>query len=97
MKKFTAKFGKMRKAVEWVVYPGGEEGFLRVQCDKRCAIIRLADGKGILSPAANYPSFVLIGGPGCETFIVSPELLEEMKACKPKSGDVISSGVAYIG
>lgn len=95
MKTFNAKFGKMRKVANWTVYPGEDDKILRIQSDKRCAIIDATTGKGILSPAANYPVFALIGGPGCEAFIVSPELLEEIKGCKLKSGDQIGS-IGYI-
>lgn len=50
MKKIIAKLGKMRKAVDWVVYPAGTaENVIIIQSDKRIAFFDATTGKGRLS------------------------------------------------
>lgn len=96
----TAKFGKMRKAVEWVVYPVGEGGDsrkLRLQSDHRCIIIGVDSKIGLLSRhVANYPRFEHCAQKGTEVVKVPQEIVNAALTARPKPGQEIGGGV-YIG
>jgi hypothetical protein len=100
IKTVTAKFGKMRKAVEWVVYPKSSDStneLLLLQSDHRCIIIDPKERRGILSPnVANYPRFDHCGSgvPGREVITDIPqEFIDAAKAAQPQKGDTIGGGV----
>jgi hypothetical protein len=100
MKQVTAKFGKMRKAVEWVVYPQGQGDAdrLQLQSDHRCIIIDAEKRVGLLSPhVANYPTFAHCGLVGREIIKDVPqEIIDAAKQARPQRGDQIGGGV-FVG
>lgn len=96
LKKIHAKLGTMRKAVDWVVYPDQRNGQVIIQSDKRIAAFDPATGEGLLSASHNYAAFVhLTPLLGAKPIKVSQEVIAEVLAAQPKSGDAIGPGV-YI-
>src|SRR4051812_27127123 len=95
----TAKFGNMRKAVEFTVCPrptnvGDEYTRVTLQSDHREVVIDTATRKGLLSPhGANYPKVGLAGTVPIE---VSQEIVDAALKAQPKKGDVIH-GIMVIG
>lgn len=97
MKKIIAKLGKMRKAVDWVVYPAGTaENVIIIQSDKRIAFFDATTGKGRLSPSCSYPYFPLVNATGSEAIEVSPEFIQECRNAQARKGDTIGGGVVRI-
>lgn len=100
MRQVNAKLGKMRKAVDWVVYPttnGGDADTIVIQSDKRIAYFSQTTGKGRLSPSCNYPIFGTAHMPGSEPIEVSPEFITECLNARARKGDTIGGGVVVIG
>jgi hypothetical protein len=99
MKRVNLKLGKMRKADECVVYPELHNGKLFVQGDRLVAYICPETGKAIINhnTGSTYPtSWHLVGNhPNTYAVVVDMEIVEEVKKCRPKSGDHIGGGV-YI-
>jgi hypothetical protein len=98
MKRIKAKLGNMRKEEEFIVYPqSAEKDVLRLQSDHRCLIVRVSDGRALLSKyVANYPNFMHCNPMSGGTVVtVSQEVIAECLAAQPKSGDAIGGGV-YI-
>ena len=93
MKTITAKLGKMRKAVEWVVYPGTRENRVLIQCNKRICCFDPQTGEGTLSASHNYPGFHTLMMPGCEKITVPEDVRKAAVEATPKSGDRIGPGV----
>lgn len=95
MKTVTAKFGNMRKDVEWVVYPHTDSNLIMMQSEHRCVIINVAEQNGMLSQnIANYPRFLHCNpAMGGTAVAVSLEVIEVAQNAKPKSGDEIGPGV----
>jgi len=103
IKRITAKLGNMRKAQDWVVYPGtrqhsGRDGLL-IQCNNRIAWIDLAgSGFGVLSDGrGGHQGFHKLDKRfGARAIVVPADVLEAAKAAQPQSGDTIGSGVVKI-
>lgn len=95
MKTINAKLGKMRKVMNWVVYPFNQESEkARIQTDTYIAEINLKTGEGILAgPHAGGAYFHHLVMGKRQTIQISPELLEEIKAANPQSGTLIGPGV----
>jgi hypothetical protein len=101
MKTITLKVGNMNKAQVFVVYPDStipeNNAHFKLQSDKRMAFVNRQTGKGIITKKGCF--FVHTQVPGNTVDIqVSPEVLAEIAACQPHSGDRIGSlgGVSVI-
>lgn len=94
--KIIAKLGKMRKAVEWIVYPPREDGQILIQSDKRICLFNRTTGIGVLSASHNYPMFETLRLPSAETIVVPEEVVREALEKQPQKGDRIGS-VGFIG
>lgn len=79
----TAKFGNMRKAQEFTVYPHtADDQSWKLQSDRRCVVLRKKNGKGYMSPSMNYPQFGDFLSPkhGGQEVEASPEVLRQLQA-----------------
>lgn len=92
MKKIIAKLGNMRKSVEWVVYPKQGERIV-IQSDKRIAEFDPATGEGVLSASHPSGAYFVHLAIGAKPITVPSELVQEILAAQPKSGDQIGPGV----
>lgn len=94
-KRFTAKLGNMRKAVDWIVYPpsrtASEPNMLLIQSDKRICQFDKTTGEGVLSASHNYPSFVTLQLPNATKITVPPDVIALAEANQYKSGDRLGS------
>ena|GEM_PF-2585044 len=96
----STKLGRMRKVVEWVVYPASTDdgGRFVIQSDKRIACFK-DDGtnKGLLSKSCSSGAYFLHLNPalGATVVDVPQEVIELAKAAQPKSGDTMH-GVVRI-
>ena len=92
MQKIRAKLGRMRKVVEWVVYPAKKDGRIVIQSDKRIAMFH-NDGsnKGLLSKSCPNGAYFLHLSPACGAEVVEiPQgVIDAALAAQPKSGDKI--------
>lgn len=102
IKRIKAKFGNMKKAEDFVVYPqstsSDNKEFL-LQSDHRFLIIDKATGKGFLSRyVANYPR-ILHCHPllGATVIVADKTIMDACAEAQPKKGDDIGGGVAFIG
>jgi hypothetical protein len=99
MKTVSVKIGKMRKADECVVYPENRDGKLFIQGKRLVALVCPETGRAIINhnTGSSYPtSWHLVGiHPNTYAVIIEQSLLQQIKACQPKSGDHIGGGV-YI-
>ena len=88
----SVKIGNMRKAQNFVVYPGSDDATLSVQSDTCYAKIDVATGKARFAnvPGGAYSHSLIFKG---KDIIVPPEIVEQFKAAKPKSGDCIGGNV----
>lgn len=99
MKHVTAKFGTMRKAVEFTVYPRkAEDKTVRLQSGHRCVMFDVDSGNGFLSPhAANYPHFLQCNPSlGGVAITVPKDVIAAAVDATPKSGDQIGPGVYVL-
>ena len=94
IKRITAKFGSMRKAVDWVVYPAAADAKeLTIQCDRRIARFDTETGKGIMSKSMNYAGFAALSMPGAEAIQLTQDQINTCKGIIPQSGTEIGGGV----
>ena len=56
-KNITCKLGNMRKEADWVLYPKTDDNRVKIQCDRRIAMVDLEQKKAVLSGSHNYPTF----------------------------------------
>jgi|14_taG_2_1085336.scaffolds.fasta_scaffold04595_7 hypothetical protein len=98
IKRLDLKLGSMRKAQDFIVYPASrDEGSkVLIQSDKRIAQIDIETGEGMLSSGkAGHPGFIeLMEIRGAKPIKVDTEVIEAIKAARPKSGDMIGPGVS---
>lgn len=87
----TLKLGNMRKAEEWVVYPVARVNMIQIQSPHRICLIDIALKKALLSKyhangSYNYDLHLARGA----TYIdISDELINQLLALQPKSGDAL--------
>ena len=97
IKRLDLKLGSMRKAQNFIVYPASrDEGSkVLIQSDKRIAQIDIETGEGMLSDGrASHPGFIeLMKIRGAKPIKVDAEVIEAIKAARPKSGDQVGPGV----
>ena len=96
----TAKLGNMRKAVDWIVYPGnhGGDGLIFVQSDKRACSINLATKKGMLSNGKGHPGFISTSRMmGAIEIDVPQKFIDDCLAAQPKKGDTVGKNCVIIG
>ena len=97
IKRLDLKLGSMRKAQDFIVYPASrDEGSkVLIQSDKRIAQIDIETGEGMLSDGrASHPGFIeLMKIRGAKPIKVDAEVIEAIKAARPKSGDQVGPGV----
>lgn len=97
IKRLDLKLGSMRKAQDFIVYPASrDEGSkVLIQSDKRIAQIDIETGEGVLSNGkAGHPGFIeLMEIRGAKPIKVGAEVIDAIKAARPKSGDMIGPGV----
>ena len=90
--RINAKLGKMRKAVDWVVYPQKKDGRIIIQSDAYIACFH-NDGsrKGLLSKRQSGGAYFMHLSPMCgATMVEIPQtVIDDALAHQPKSGDVI--------
>lgn len=98
--KITAKFGNMRKAVDFTVFPrptnvGPDYSLVTMKSDHRHIVIDTKTGKGLLSAhAANFPDV----RKGNNTRVnVDQDMIDRIMKEQPKKGDSIGNGVFIIG
>lgn len=96
----TAKFGNMRKAVDFTVFPrptnvGPNYALVTMKSDHRHIVIDTKTGKGLLSAhAANYPDV----RKGNNTSVkVDQDMIDLIMKEQPKKGDTIGNGAVVIG
>jgi hypothetical protein len=98
MFEITAKLGNMRKAVEWTVYPGGDNAErIIIQSDHRIAAFDKTTGEGVLSRSTTNPGFAHLNPflrP--EKVTVPKEVIDACIAAQPHKGQHIGGGV-FIG
>lgn len=96
MKKITTKLGKMRKAVDWVVYPPQKDGRTIIQADNYIAVFG-PDGRGLLSKRQGGGAYFVHLSPACGATPVEvpQEVVQEVLAAQPKSGDEVGPGVRF--
>lgn len=90
----TAKLGKMRKAVEWTIYPGeGDE--ITIQSDHYIAAFSKTTRKGVMSKYCGSGAYFvhLMSIAGAVPIEVPQELVDECLKSQPKKGDLIGPGV----
>ena len=79
MNTLTTKLGKMRKAVEWTIYPIKKDGRIVIQSEKRIAMFR-NDGsnKGVLSRHVGNGAYFMHLSPMCgaETVDIPQEVID---------------------
>jgi len=104
MKRVHGKVGNMRKAVDWVVYPGEREQdgnkVLFVQSDKRALAVNVETRKGVLSNGKGHPGFhtvskMMVQLGQAKVIDVPQEFIDQCVEGQAKSGDHIGGGV-YI-
>lgn len=98
IKHVTCKLGNMRKPQEWVVYPKNspDQDYATIQSNNRICRFNLATGEGLLSQPKSSPHFAMLHPLMKPTKVVVPsEIVEQVKAAFPKSGDEIGPGI-YI-
>jgi hypothetical protein len=92
----NAKLGKMRKAVDWIVYPAKKDGRIVIQADHRIAVFH-NDGsnKGLLSKYCPTGAYFVHLSPACGATVVDipQDVVDAALAAQPQSGDVIGAGV----
>jgi hypothetical protein len=95
----TAKLGKMRKEVRWIVYPAQKDGRIVIQADKRIALFT-NDGsnKGFLSKSVSSGAYFLHLSPACGATVVDiPQaVIDAALAVQPQKGHQIAPGV-HVG
>ena len=95
----TTKLGKMRKAVEWIVYPASKDGRIKIQSDHRIATFH-NDGsnKALLSKYVSSGAYNLHLSPLCGATVVDipQDVVDAALAVQPQSGDRIGPGV-FVG
>jgi hypothetical protein len=96
--RIDAKLGKMRKVVDWVVYPQKKDGRIVIQSDTYIACFH-NDGsnKGLLSKRQSGGAYFMHLSPMCGASVVDipQDVIDAALAAQPKSGDVIH-GVLHI-
>lgn len=100
MKLVNVKIGKMRKPDSCVVYPETREGErIFIQGERLVALIDPKTGEAVINhnTGSSYPTSWHLAKSHPKTYSATfPEdLLNEIKAAMPKSGDKIGGGV-YI-
>lgn len=95
----TAKLGKMRKAVRWIVYPALKDGRIQIQSDKRIALFS-NDGsnRAILSKHISSGAYGVHLSPACGATVVDipQDVIDAALAVQPQSGDRIGPGVLVL-
>jgi len=99
--RIDAKLGKMRKEVDWVVYPYAmgateeEKNIISIQADHYFCIFDARDGLGMLSKRiANYPGAIHCDPRAGGTSITVPEeTVQAALDALPKSGDEVAPGL----
>jgi len=93
MQRVIGKLGKMRKEVDWTVYPGTKgDGKLFVQSDKRAVAIDLATKKGMLSNGKGHPGFHSTQAfCGAVEVDIPDDFLQACINAQPQSGDAIGN------
>jgi hypothetical protein len=104
LRSITARLGTMRRAVEWTVYPPrrivGTADFATtqlIQSSSRICEFDAATGQGRLSAHRANGAYGIHLSPllGATTITVPPEVIADVLAAQPRSGDRIGPGV-YI-
>lgn len=101
--KIHAKLGKMRKVVDWVVYPGQKDGRVVIQADNYIAAFctrpdgSIPQGMAMLSKRQSGGAYFLHLSPLCGATLVDlpDEVRQEVLDAQPQSGDKIH-GVVTI-
>ena len=92
----TAKLGKMRQAVQWIVYPAQKDGRIVIQADKRIALFA-NDGsnKGFLSKSVPSGAYFLHLSPagGASGVDIPQAVIDAALAVQPQKGHQIAPGV----
>ena len=92
----NTKLGKMRKAVDWTVYPSKKDGRIVIQSSKRIAMFQ-DDGsnKGYLSKNVSSGAYFLHLSPLCGATVVEipQDVIDAALAVQPQKGDHIAHGV----
>lgn len=90
----NAKLGKMRKAVDWVVYPG-ESDEITIQSDHYIAAFSKTTRQGVLSKYCGSGAYFhhLLPMMGAGPIEVPQELVDECLKVQPKKGDQVGPGV----
>lgn len=97
MKLVSVKIDKMRKSDSCVVYPETREGGnIFIQGERLVALIEPETGKALVNhnTGSNYPTswHLVVNHPKTYQVTFPPDLLTEIKAAMPKSGDKIGGG-----
>lgn len=97
IKTINWKFAGRRKEEEFVIYKPDDEGNVTIQSDKTIAYINLNTGKGLLNAKGSNSKYSihlneLTGAIETE---FDPELLAQIKANMPKSGDKIGDNIYW--
>lgn len=101
--KISAKLGKMRKTVDWVVYPAQKDGRIVIQSDKRIATFggpmnSIPPGKALLSKSCSSGAYFVHLSPACGATLVDlpDDVLEAAIGAQPKSGQEIGPRVYVL-
>lgn len=101
--KITAKLGKMRKAVEWTVYPAQKDGRVILQSSNYIAAFggpsgSIPPGRALLSKRQGGGAYFMHLSPMCGATLVDipSEVIQEALDAVPQKGDHIGGGV-YVG
>lgn len=76
----NAKLGKMRRAVDWTVYPQKKDGRIIIQSEHYIACFK-EDGKGLLSKRQPGGAYFVHLSPMCgaQPVEIPPEVIEQAK------------------
>lgn len=94
MGKITAKFGNMRKAVNWTVYPPQKDGRIILQSSNYIACVD-RNGEGMLSKRQPSGAYFVHLSPACgaKPCKIDTAMVQAALSVQPKSGDEIAPGI----
>lgn len=99
IKRLSLKLGTMRKAADFLVYPGTDDTRIMIQSDTRIAVVDAGTGRGILSRGVSSGAYGvhLSAAAGATVIQVAPDVVDAIKQARPQPGDSLGPGVIIGG